>query len=455
MFGRFLRLISSAMPEIRSAEIVSVGTELLLGEVIDTNGARLAADLAARGVDVYRSQRVGDNLERIRQAIDGALDRSDLVVVGGGLGPTDDDLTRDAIAAVAGQTQRVDPELERWLRERFASYGRRMPERNLQQARVIDAATVLPNPIGTAPGWLVRLQRAGAERVIVTLPGPPREFDRMWHHEAVPRLVFPPDHLFVHTFKTIGIGESHVAERLGALTLSSNPTVATYAKRDGVHVRVAAKAENRAAATQLARSTLDQVRDLLDPFVWGTNGDDLAVLALRELLAQGKRVAVADGATGGFLSTLLTEAVDALPGGNGDGNGGGALAGSVIAWEPERMRALGIPVDLLQRLPAGAADFVVSLAAAVRAFFAADIGIAVGHPVAHRGHGTMTAAHPGSTVGDAGPEEDQRAPVRVMIAIAVDAGTTVETLDLPPLGRPWLRERAAFTSLHLLRSALR
>src|SRR5690606_7131796 len=279
-------LVSSAMPEIRSAEIVSVGTELPLGEVIDTTGARLAADLAARGVDVYRSQRVGDNLDRIREAIEHAVRRSDLVVVGGGLGPTDDDRTRDAIAAVAGQPQRVDPDLERWLRERFASFGRAMPERNLQQARVIDAATVLPNPIGTAPGWLVRLRRDGSERVIVTLPGPPREFDRMWQREAVPLLAFPPDHLFVRTFKTIGIGESHVAERLGDLTHSSNPTVATYAKRDGVHVRVAAKAENREAATRLARATVDQVEARIGSFVWGSDGDELADLALRELVAR-------------------------------------------------------------------------------------------------------------------------------------------------------------------------
>ncbi|MFO7545397.1 MAG: CinA family nicotinamide mononucleotide deamidase-related protein [Trueperaceae bacterium] len=443
------------MPEIRSAEIVSVGTELLLGEVIDTNGARLAADLAARGVDVYRSQRVGDNLERIREAIENAVGRSDLVVVGGGLGPTDDDLTRDAIAAVAGQPQRVDPGLERWLRERFASYGRAMPERNLQQARVIDAATVLANPIGTAPGWLVRLQRDGSERVIVTLPGPPREFDRMWQREAVPLLVFPPDHLFVRTFKTIGIGESHVAEKLGALTLSSNPTVATYAKRDGVHVRVAAKAESREAAALLARSTVDQVRERIGRFVWGSDGDELADLALRALVARGKRVAILEGATGGLLSTLLTDAADTVPGANVGGDGGGPLAGSVIAWDLDRMRALGVPFDLLLRLPAGAADIVSVLAAAVRAFFAADIGIAIGHPMARDGHGSTAATRPGASVGDVGPEEDQRAPVRVMIAIAADAGTTVETLDLPPLGRPWLRERAAFTSLHLLRSALR
>lgn len=444
------------MPDIRSAEIVSVGTELLLGEVVDTNSARLAADLAARGVDVYWSQRVGDNLERIRAAIEQAVRRSDLVVVGGGLGPTDDDLTRNALAAVAGREQRVDPDLERWLRDRFAATGRTMPERNLQQAHVIEGVTVLPNPIGTAPGWLVRLERGGAERIVVTLPGPPREFDRMWRMEAVPRLNFPPDHLFVRTFKTIGIGESHVAEKLGTLTLLANPTVATYAKRDGVHVRVAAKAAGRDAAAALARPVVEEVAGRLGGAVWGTDDDDLPQLVLRALIERGRRVAVAEGLSGGYLAHALSEAADAVPGAVTLGNGGGALAGSVIAWEPDRMRALGVPDDLLQRLPAGAAEVVAALAAAVRAFFAADYGVAIGHPVVRHGRpGWASASHLGASAGGVGPDEDERAPTRVMIAIAADAGTTVETLDLPALGRPWLRERTAFTSLHLLRSALR
>jgi len=210
--------------------VIAVGTELLLGETHDTNSADLAASLAQLGTDVYWSQRVGDNLERIREALERALERSDLVVLTGGLGPTGDDLTREAVALVAGEDQERDPELERWLRERFASFRRSMPERNLQQANLIPSAEPLPNPIGTAPGWLVRLTVDGCERSIVTLPGPPREMRRMWQQEAIPRLAIAPSALYARTFKTHGVGESEVAARLGDLTDGANPSVATYAK---------------------------------------------------------------------------------------------------------------------------------------------------------------------------------------------------------------------------------
>jgi nicotinamide-nucleotide amidase len=139
---------------IKTAELLSVGTELLLGEIVDTNSAYLAASLAEHGVDVYWSQRVGDNLGRIAQAIEQAVSRSDLLVIGGGLGPTDDDMTREAIAKVLGEEPKVDPELEKTLRERFAAFVRRMPDMNLKQCWLIPSAQALPNAIGTAPGWL-------------------------------------------------------------------------------------------------------------------------------------------------------------------------------------------------------------------------------------------------------------------------------------------------------------
>src|SRR5690606_16005328 len=208
---RWDRLLSSPMPLVRTAELISVGTELLLGEIVDTNSAYLAGDLARLGVDVLWSSRVGDNEGRIAHLLEQALTRSDLVVMCGGLGPTDDDLTRDAIASVVGEEQSRDPSLERWLRERFAASGRAMPERNRQQPNVSPSATVLPNPIGTAPGWLVRVARGGGARVIVTLPGPPREMQRMWREQAVVRLDLPTSRLFTRTFKTYGIGESLVA----------------------------------------------------------------------------------------------------------------------------------------------------------------------------------------------------------------------------------------------------
>lgn len=490
------------MPLVRTAEIISVGTELLLGEIVDTNSAYLAADLARLGVDVLWSSRVGDNHGRIALLLDLALSRSDLVVVGGGLGPTDDDLTRDAIASVLGEEQVHDPELVRWLRERFAASGRAMPERNLQQTNVIPAATVLPNPIGTAPGWLVKTTRDGVDRLIVTLPGPPREMERMWREQAIVRLDLPTSRLYTRTFKTHGVGESLVAERLGALTKQANPSVATYAKRDGVHVRVAAKADDMDSARALASATLAGVTDAIGSSTWGFDNDELPDLVLRAMRNRGWRLALAEGFSGGLLTELLEQALDAdeastkavsraaaaqavssfasqaTP--SGALGGPGTVAGSVIAWQPENMKTLGPTLDLLRRLPTGlpvgAAELVAAIAASVRALFAADVGLAVGYPqlvsIPLAGDGPSV----GGARGDAGPNEAVNARVyggsqitthgiantpdqrytRLVIALATDEGTTVETLSLPPLGRAWLRERSAFTGLNLLlRSALR
>ncbi len=478
-----------AMKTVERAELISVGTELLLGEIIDTNSAYLATDLARRGVDVLWSSRVGDNLGRISHLLETGLSRSDLIVMGGGLGPTEDDLTRDAVAAVLGEEQAVDPDLERWLRDHFASGGRRMPERNLQQANVIASATVLPNPIGTAPGWLVRTTWDGEERLIVTLPGPPRELQRMWETQAVPLLTFPRSQIFTRTYKTHGIGESAVADALDTLTNGANPSVATYAKRDGVHVRVASKGPDPESARSLATATLGSVEDALDGWVWGTDDDEMAALVLRGLEERGLSLAVAEGASGGLLTSLIEEAVAASrPGGLFDsadprraaldavaGTSAAvdapdgrrlALAGSVIAWRPETMRTLLPTLELLRRLPtgiqAGASEVVAAVAMAVRTMFAADVGLAIGYPYAApaaRDAGTSDVlSRPSEDENDTGTagRVGARPQLRLEIALAVGDDTTTRTITIPPLGRSWARERSAFSGLNLLlRSVLR
>ena len=428
-------LVSSAMSPITTAEVLAVGTELLLGETHDSNSAELAASLAAHGVDVYWSQRVGDNLGRVQAALERALERSDLVVLTGGLGPTDDDLTRDAVARVAGEATFLDEELEAWLRRRFNAFHRAMPERNLRQAMRIPSAVALPNPIGTAPGWLVRLARPQGARTIVTLPGPPREMRRMWEREAVPRLDFPASALYVRTFKTHGIGESDVAEMLGTLTDGATPSVATYAKRDGVHVRVAAKAGDLGGARELARAVEGEVASRLGDAVWGYDDDELPGLTLAELRRRGQRLAVAECGSGGALAELLGSLPEVAR----------SVEGAVIAWTPDSMATLGVARDLLARLPAAATEVVAALALSVRAMFDVDYGVAVGPALPVTALGADDAL---------GPDGNESAATRVVIAIAAESGTTVKTLSLPPLGRPWLRERLAFTSLFLLRSVL-
>ncbi|MBI2320884.1 MAG: CinA family nicotinamide mononucleotide deamidase-related protein, partial [Chloroflexi bacterium] len=222
------------------AEIVSVGTELLLGQIVDTNAAWLAERLAPLGIDVYWISQVGDNLGRLVEVVRRAWERSDLTIATGGLGPTEDDLTREAIAALLGEDMRVVPELEAELRGFFTRRGLPMPERNVKQATLVPSARVLHNPIGTAPGWWV--EREG--RVIVAMPGVPHEMRRMWQEEVMPHLRqrMGSAAIVSRTLKVLGPGESAVEEMVRHLIASANPTLATYAKPDGVYVRVTAKA---------------------------------------------------------------------------------------------------------------------------------------------------------------------------------------------------------------------
>jgi len=414
------------MQRIHSAELIAVGTELLLGEIVDTNSAWLARELAERGVDVYWSQRVGDNRGRIAAALRSALARADLVVIGGGLGPTEDDLTREAIADVAGQVPSVAPELERVLRERFGRLGRDMPNGNLKQAWLIPAAEALANPAGTAPGWLVRLEVDGAERYIAALPGPPREMTQMWREQVLPRLTFPEATFVATTLKTHGIGESHVGDRLSGLTTRANPSVATYAKADGVHVRVAAKAASRSEAAALLATTLADVEGRLAGHVWGRDGDELPALVVALLRQRGERLAVIDGASGGALderfATCLSDVQDASP-----------LVASVVAWRDDAMAVLGPAAAghaSLDRDDADAAKVAAALAEIGRARCAADLCLAL--------------APWRVTATDGTPE---RPAWTTAWALAGANGTEARSLTLPDLGYGWRRERVAFNAL--------
>jgi nicotinamide-nucleotide amidase len=400
------------------AELLSVGTELLLGEIVDTNSAYLAQELAQRGVDVLWSQRVGDNHERLRLAIRQALERSDLLIMCGGLGPTDDDMTREAIASVVDETPEVDPDLEATLRGRFRAYGRPMPDMNLKQAWLIPSAQALPNPLGTAPGWFVTVK----DKRIVALPGPPRELKRMWSEEALPRLELPEAALFTRTFKTYGIGESGIAELLGELTLAANPSVATYAHRDGVHVRVAAKAGTLADATALAGPVVESVQQILAGHVWGLDKQELPQLIVERLADQHLTVATMESLTGGMVGEMLTSVAGASA----------IYPGGVVAYSSQVKAAFGVPTELLERHGSVSREVAGAMAEAAARLFSADYGLA-----------TTGVAGPGQSEGkDAG---------EVYVAVfRARHGVTVQELRLPPLTRDWIRERTTFAVLSLL-----
>ncbi len=291
------------------AEIVSIGTELLLGTINDTNAQYLAQRLARLGIDCYYISQVGDNLGRIVEVLERAWGRSDLTITTGGLGPTSDDLTREAIAALVGEPPVVVPELEEALRSFFSRRGGRMPERNLKQATTIPSASIIPNPLGTAPGWWVRGEVSHGSRSIVSMPGVPFEMKRMWEQEVEPKLAGITGTVIVsRTLKVMGMGESAVEEVVADLMTGSNPTLAPYAKPDGIHLRISAKASDLRAANAMIAQLEVRVRERLGTAIYGVDNETPAGVVGDLLNAANVEVAVLESGNGaiGALAPLLS-----------------------------------------------------------------------------------------------------------------------------------------------------
>ncbi len=307
--GATLADMSAAAPRrLLIAELLSIGTELTVGETRDTNAGELAHALTDRGVRVTRLTALPDDLGDVAAAFRSGLERADLVISTGGLGPTPDDLTREAIADACGETPTVDPDLEAWLRELWARRGMPFPELNLKQAWRIPSATTLINPNGTAPGWFV--MRADG-RVVVALPGPPREMRPMWSDEVVPRLeaLGLGAEVATRTYRLAGIGESQVAELLGEPMLrAANPIVATYARVEAVDVRISAVADDGRSAAELVRAAAEVVTERLGGYVWAS-GDTTWSQAIGQRLTElDWTLAIVEIGTGGSLDALFGDA---------------------------------------------------------------------------------------------------------------------------------------------------
>jgi nicotinamide-nucleotide amidase len=405
------------------AEIIAVGMELLLGEILDTNSQYLAQQLSPLGVDLFFITHVGDNLGRLTDVVRRGLERSDLVVMTGGLGPTEDDLTREAVAAALGEKMEVVPELERHLRDWFRLRNRAMPERNLKQATLIPSASVVPNPIGTAPGWWVQANG----KSIACMPGVPHEMHKMWEEQILPRLAQEAGGrvLVTRTLKTIGMGEGGVEELLQPLIRSSNPTLATYAKQDGVHVRMGAKADTReAAVTMLDEFELD-VRRYVGKYVYGIDDQALPDVIGSLLRDQGLTLATMESCTGGLLGSSVTDAA-----GSSD-----YYRGGVIAYTADVKIANGVPPDLIDRFGTVSPEAAVAMAQAARRQMGADIGLA--------------------TTGVAGPAKSEDKPVGTL-HVAMDLlGEISADNSIYSTTRAQLKRRAVLDVLYLLWRELR
>ncbi len=404
------------------AEIISIGTELLLGEITDTNASYLAAQLPLLGIDLLWVTQVGDNIGRLRECIQRARERSDIVLTTGGLGPTDDDLTREAIAAVLGEELSTDPDLERRLRDFFASRNIPMPESNVRQAMLIPSARAIPNPRGSAPGWWVERD----DKRLIAMPGPPAEMQRMWEQEVSPRLreKLGGEVIVSRTIKTLGMIEAAVGEKVQHLMSSSNPTLAVYAKTDGIHLRLTAKAKTEGEALEMIAKRETEVRSLLGDTVWGQDDDTLEALVGTLLTEKGLTLAVMESCTGGLLASTVTD----VPGSSGYFKGG------MVSYTNEAKIAYGVNAGLIADHGAVSPEVAADMARAARERLGADIGIGV--------------------TGVAGPDELEGKPVGTThIAIYDGRETWLVEGRYPPL-RHQVKRRATYHALFELQRML-
>lgn len=284
------------------AEIICVGTELLLGDILNTNAQFLAKELAALGITVHHQWVVGDNEGRLAQLIDQAMERSDLLVFSGGLGPTADDLTKETVARCFDDTLHLEPSILEGIRAYFAATGRHMPPNNEKQAMVPTKGGWFENHNGTAPAvWF----RKGAKRAVL-LPGPPSELKPLWTEQVGPFLADGRQVLHSLTLRITGIGESHVEEKVGHLFENENPTAAIYAKTGEVQIRITARAASHAEGEKACRAYAEHFRAILGDVIYGEDANDLEHTLVQTLAEKGLTVATAESCTGGLVSQRIT-----------------------------------------------------------------------------------------------------------------------------------------------------
>lgn len=291
------------------AEIISIGTELLLGAIVDTNAAYISRQLAEIGVDLYRRVTVGDNEGRIARCIELALERADVVICSGGLGPTVDDVTRQAVAQATGRELVLDEEMLGWIEERFRGWGHPMNENNRRQAFKPEGAIAIENPVGTAPIFIVQHQRGD----VIVLPGVPHEMEHLMEHEVIPYLKRKLGHQEVikaRVLRTVGIGESQVDSRIGDLMESANPTVGLAAHPGQTDVRIVAKATSAEEADRLIAEMEEQVRQRLGKVIYGVGEETVVEVVVRMLAERELTLGIVECGVDGMVSRRIFDAPD-------------------------------------------------------------------------------------------------------------------------------------------------
>jgi nicotinamide-nucleotide amidase len=352
------------------AEIVSIGTEIMRGEITDTNAVYLASQLPLLGIELQRITTSADNINQLAQIIRQSLKRSSVVITTGGLGPTQDDLTREAVAKVFEEELFTDAHLVTELKAHFVRMGREMPPSNMQQAMRISSSTSLPNPRGTAPGlWA---EKKG--KVVAVMPGPPREMLPMWQNEVLPRLKarFPAEVIQARTIKTFSMQEAKVGELLQQFFEVTNPTLGIYAKPDGIQVRLIAQGNNAARLLDVAEK---DIKTKLSPYVWGTDSDTLEGIVAKALNDRSLSLATIEQFTGGLLGHIISNNVLSPQ----------FYRGGIILNSELTATRLGIPVT--DTITGSLAE---AMAKSVKEQFSSDFGLSITGIENNRGPGNQS-----------------------------------------------------------------
>lgn len=409
-----------------TAELIAVGTELLLGNIANTDAQMLSKGLSALGINVYYHTVVGDNPQRLKAAVEVAKGRADIIITTGGLGPTCDDLTKNVLAECFGRKLVYDEASAQRIRDYFQRLhpGRPMTENNLQQAYLPEGCTIFSNDWGTAPGCAFE---ADGVRVIM-LPGPPNECTPMFEHRAVPYLRALADGVIAsRTLKLFGMGESAVEaklrDRMNALT---NPTLAPYAKTGEVELRITAKAATVEEARSLIVPVEEEVRDMFGPLVYGADVASMEAVVLGLLKEKGLTLGTAESCTGGLVAKRMTD----LPGSSA------VFKGGVVSYTNEvKAGVLGVPQAMLDEFGAVSAQVARAMAQGARRVLGCDLAV--------------------SLTGVAGPDPDDRNNPVGLIYVALDTpeGTRVRELHLIN-GRARIRTVAATNAFDMVRRYL-
>jgi len=348
------------------AEIIPVGTEILLGNIIDIDSSFLANQLPLLGIDLYFISTVGDNQERLVDTLKQAWKRADLIITTGGLGPTQDDITREAIGELVSEELTVDEKLWQELQDLFSRYLREIPQSNIKQATIIPSAQIIPNRMGTAPGWWVEKD----DHIIIALPGPPDEMKLMWQEGILPKLKqrVTGEVILSRIIKTFRLAEAKVDELVAHVSKLSNPTLATYIKPDGVYLRITAKAKEKTEAQRLISQSEEQIRSVLSSYIWGVDDDTLDSVIGELLRAKNLSLATMESCTEGLLCSTIASGRESYT----------YFKGGLLACCDEAKMACGVHTSIMERYGKESTQVAKAMAETARRNLKTDIGMGVG-----------------------------------------------------------------------------